>query len=540
MKKYSAEYINQLKKQFKKSANMYGTGIRPASAMIGGSTGNIGRSPRPAGATSTQQGPPRRQLNTPTGPTQQPITPRRPVSTPRPPTPNNPITNAVDKYRPAAPQPPLRTVYTTPQSRQAPSPPSSPAANLGSQTDVAATKPKPEVPTPVNPAPYSDEVLDQQVQNMRDGRHPEAFTDEQYAQFTQQQDAALQSKLDQLDQSHAARQQEAENRHQARLQPYQRETANIQNRSSVVDQIGRGEQIDATRLTPQQAQQVQRGGGNVNYRGFIPEEQRQRMNPANRGFTDAEVAQIRANRNPTGDVDIDTARRVVDAKLAAGMQPTSSELAAAGMGDGKTVVASIMKKYSAEYINQLKKQFKKHASGYDGYSGMSMQQYMPVSQRRELTPEEESAIEQGSRKWLRGPFASDQDSMARRLASPLKRSLIAATAPALLGAGMGGLMGSQGNLTTAGALTGAGIGGLVGIPAAIITYLNEQKKNKDIIEAMRRLPEGNTRIRDMQSDPVFQKNQDRAVQQSTNKALQQMMALQMMRQLGQNRNSFGF
>jgi hypothetical protein len=142
-------------------------------------------------------------------------------------------------------------------------------------------------------------------------------------------------------------------------------------------------------------------------------------------------------------------------------------------------------------------------AGYDGYQGMAFQQNLPVAPRRQLTDAEKADVADGQTKWFRGPFASEGDSISRRMASPAKRSLLAALATTAAGAGLGAYGASQsGGNTLGGALAGGSVGALGGIPLGVLAYLGQQQSNKTLEERMRRLPEGNTTLRDMMSDPV--------------------------------------
>jgi 8-oxo-dGTP pyrophosphatase MutT (NUDIX family) len=142
-------------------------------------------------------------------------------------------------------------------------------------------------------------------------------------------------------------------------------------------------------------------------------------------------------------------------------------------------------------------------AGYGGYHGLSFQPNLPISPRRELTPVEMADVTSGQTKWLHGPFASEGDSISRRMASPLKQSVLAALATTAAGAGLGAYASSQGGgSTVGGALAGGGAGLLAGVPLGTLAYLMQQQSNKTLEERMRRLPEGNTTIRDMMSDPV--------------------------------------
>jgi hypothetical protein len=190
------------------------------------------------------------------------------------------------------------------------------------------------------------------------------------------------------------------------------------------------------------------------------------------------------------------------------LEPSSSDkerrkrrnhLMLSGAGSGLGVgLSQLLKEYLTKRANE-----KAANAGYGGYQGMAFQQNLPVSQRRQLTDAEKADVADGQTKWLRGPFASEGDSISRRMASPTKRSLLTALATTAAGAGLGAYGASQsGGSALGGAVAGGGLGALGGIPMGILAYMEQQKLNKTLEERMRRLPEGNTTLRDMMSDPV--------------------------------------
>jgi len=153
----------------------------------------------------------------------------------------------------------------------------------------------------------------------------------------------------------------------------------------------------------------------------------------------------------------------------------------------------------------------KTAAAYDGYQGIAAQTYLPVQKKRDLTDDEQKIIEEKSKKVFRGPFASEGDLIAERMADPKKRVALMA-ALLTIGAGsygalLGAATGDISNVKTGGligAATGLGIGALT----SPLVYLGERKRNKDIEDRMKRLPEGAT-LRDMMSDPAVQAQENR-------------------------------
>lgn len=162
----------------------------------------------------------------------------------------------------------------------------------------------------------------------------------------------------------------------------------------------------------------------------------------------------------------------------------------------------------------------KKASGdapYPGHSAHAVQTYAPIAKRRELSPVEEQLSDRESRKVIPKIFQTKSDPIPVRMSSPGVASGALGTIGAALGGLAGGLVGSgvdaargsdgeKGNTyAIAGAATGATVlGSLFGL----LGYHGKRQSNENLREAMRRLPEGAT-IRDLESDPVYQRNLDR-------------------------------
>jgi hypothetical protein len=146
------------------------------------------------------------------------------------------------------------------------------------------------------------------------------------------------------------------------------------------------------------------------------------------------------------------------------------------------------------------------------------QQYLPINERREFEPEEQERIEKGKDRWIPRIFQSYATDPAETMASPTKQGLLTG----LLGAGAGGIGGlALGGLP--GGLIGAGLGGVVG---GVGGAWSRQAENESIEELMRRLPPG-ARMRDIMSDPVFQRDADRT--QSDNNSALMLAAMRSMR-----------
>jgi hypothetical protein len=161
-----------------------------------------------------------------------------------------------------------------------------------------------------------------------------------------------------------------------------------------------------------------------------------------------------------------------------------------------------------ELGNALTKESKERKKPY-GMPQFGTQQFLPIDTRREFTPEEQARVDEGQSRWLPRIFTSYATDPAETMASPTKQGLLTA----LLGAGVGGLAGAHmGSMTKdptgpgVGGLIGAGLGGLVG---GVGGMWNRQAENDSTEELMRRLPPG-ARMRDIMSDPVFQRDSDRS------------------------------
>lgn len=177
----------------------------------------------------------------------------------------------------------------------------------------------------------------------------------------------------------------------------------------------------------------------------------------------------------------------------------------------------------------IEKAAKESKEPYD-IQQIGTQQYLPINARREFSPEEQERIEKGKSRWFPQIFQSYATDPADTMASPTKSGLLTG----LLGAGVGGLAGAHLGSMAGGdrpSLGGAGIGGLLGAGAGgLIGGLggmwNRQASNDTTEELMRRLPPG-ARMRDIESDPVYQRDIDRSHDSSRTAAM--IAAMQAMR-----------
>lgn len=139
-------------------------------------------------------------------------------------------------------------------------------------------------------------------------------------------------------------------------------------------------------------------------------------------------------------------------------------------------------------------------SAYPGQN-INMQRFVPFSGPREFSPDEQAEVDAGKQKWFRGPFASRSDSMARKMADPKKRAVMAFILSTLGGTAFG----AHGGKAHVGALAGAA----AGVPIAALTHAFADKENRDIEGDMRRLPRDMTTLRDLESDPAWQARVER-------------------------------
>jgi len=150
----------------------------------------------------------------------------------------------------------------------------------------------------------------------------------------------------------------------------------------------------------------------------------------------------------------------------------------------------------------------KEAAGY-GVPRYGVQQYIPVMDKRKLTPKEEKSIEEGQSKWIPNIFQSHADPIPVKMTSPTKSAILTAVALGIVGAAGGFAAGSKFGGTTAESAMTAGISGLsLGTLGAILGYNQAKTNNATLRDYMERLPE-NATLRDLKSDPVYQQDIER-------------------------------
>lgn len=126
-----------------------------------------------------------------------------------------------------------------------------------------------------------------------------------------------------------------------------------------------------------------------------------------------------------------------------------------------------------------------------------------VTAHRQMSLEEEQALEAGKKRWLPRIFQSYGTPIPELMASPAKTGLIFGLPAGLLGAGLGagigGMMSGQKYSLPGAVIGGLGAGGL----AALAAGMDREAKNEGLEELMRRMPEGAAK-RDLLADPQYQ------------------------------------
>ena len=114
--------------------------------------------------------------------------------------------------------------------------------------------------------------------------------------------------------------------------------------------------------------------------------------------------------------------------------------------------------------------------------------FIPVTERRDFSPDEDAQIDQGESQWLPPIIQTDATPVQRLLASPSRQGLLAGGLGAALGGGLGmgaGLLAGSPVAAGAAGLGGAALGG--GILGSM-AYLRRYEANEHLKEMMRRLP----------------------------------------------------
>ena len=162
---------------------------------------------------------------------------------------------------------------------------------------------------------------------------------------------------------------------------------------------------------------------------------------------------------------------------------------------------------------------KKAQTAYgDKGSTLAFQQYLPLGKRREFTKDEEEEIANKSKRLFPKIWRSNQTPLTDLVASPGKSGLVAALSAPLAGAALGAAFDNDAIDNRAlQAAIGAGAGLLASPILGALGYYSRRQQNENVAEHLRRLPVGAT-IRDMKSDPVYQREQSNLLQAAANNA----------------------
>lgn len=161
------------------------------------------------------------------------------------------------------------------------------------------------------------------------------------------------------------------------------------------------------------------------------------------------------------------------------------------------------------YRDGVKAAFSKSAEAPGDYNiqNFGTQQYLPVQNVRDFSPQEAASIRSRESRLLPKIWQSYGTPIPELLANPGKQGLAGALAGGLTGASAGALLGGSAHAGK-GALVGGGLGASL---LGSLAYFSRRKQNEDIKELMRRLPQGATK-RDMFSDPAYQADINRRTQ----------------------------
>lgn len=175
---------------------------------------------------------------------------------------------------------------------------------------------------------------------------------------------------------------------------------------------------------------------------------------------------------------------------------------------------SDMTSYEQGFIAACKKagfteeQTIKMAQAYRGYKTIGINTNMPISKYRDLTPREEQAVDEGKSQWIPKIFTSKGTPIPELMSSPTVQGGATGLLGGMAGAGVGGLAGLAAGHPYLGAGAGSGVGAILGF---LLGKYSREAKNQSLEDYMHRLPRTNDvpRIRDMESDPIYQKERNR-------------------------------
>lgn len=122
--------------------------------------------------------------------------------------------------------------------------------------------------------------------------------------------------------------------------------------------------------------------------------------------------------------------------------------------------------------------------------------------RRYLSTDEKELIRDRYSRWLPKLIVSRRTPLTETISSPDKAGALVVLGMALKGAVGGGALGYLRDKPVKGALTGLTLGAVTSIPIGYITRYAKSKKNRDTIEAIRKLPAGAT-VGDMKKTKLY-------------------------------------
>ena len=143
---------------------------------------------------------------------------------------------------------------------------------------------------------------------------------------------------------------------------------------------------------------------------------------------------------------------------------------------------------------------------YGGIQNYGVQQYLPIMEKRDLGNLDDEAVQEHLHHWLPRIRAGYSTPLPELLASPGKSAIIS-----IIGTGLfSSIMGALWTVAFGKTAIGATIGGVLGLGlGAYAGFFNRRQQNENILDIMKRLPEGATK-RDLLSDPVYQSGLNRA------------------------------
>ena len=167
---------------------------------------------------------------------------------------------------------------------------------------------------------------------------------------------------------------------------------------------------------------------------------------------------------------------------------------------------------SAAQFSSAKKESPDSDTSPYGHQAVGVQNYLPVTKKRDLGPDEKADVQSNLNNWLPTLFPGYGTKASELLASPVKIGALSGTfTGGLLGSIAGGLhaLATHGDATGITAAIGASVAAVSGIFAGVMSYFHRDQENNNLVDLIKRLPPGATK-RDLLSDPVYQQDQQLA------------------------------